>query len=68
MVRTWHYHCWGPGPVPGQGTKILQTTVAKKKNKSVDPASPSDHFFKYQKGRKETLSQRLASVIQMKED
>ena len=67
-VRTWHFHCWGPGSIPSQGTKILQTTVVKKEKKSVDSASPSDHFLKYQRGRKETLSQRLASVIQMKEE
>ena len=24
VVRTWHFYCWGPGSVPGQGTKILQ--------------------------------------------
>ena len=24
MVRILHIHCWGPGLIPGQGTKILQ--------------------------------------------
>ena len=24
VVRTWHFHCCGPGSIPGQGTKILQ--------------------------------------------
>ena len=24
VVRTWHFHCQGPGSVPGRGTKILQ--------------------------------------------
>ena len=24
MVRTPHFQCWGPGSIPGQGTKILQ--------------------------------------------
>lgn len=23
MVRILHIHCWGPGLIPGQGTKIL---------------------------------------------
>ena len=33
MVRTWHYHCWGPGSIPGQGTKVLQASQhSKKKN------------------------------------
>ena len=26
VVRTWHFHCQGPGSIPGQGTKIPQTT------------------------------------------
>ena len=26
VVRTWNFHCWGPGSIPGPGTKILQTT------------------------------------------
>ena len=24
MVRTWHFHCWGMGSIPDQGTEILQ--------------------------------------------
>ena len=24
VVRTQHFHCWGTGLIPGQGTKILQ--------------------------------------------
>ena len=24
MVRIWHFHCCGPGSIPGQGTEILQ--------------------------------------------
>ena len=23
VVRTQSFHCWGPGSIPGQGTKIL---------------------------------------------
>lgn len=23
VVRAWHFHCHGPGLIPGQGTKIL---------------------------------------------
>ena len=26
VVRTPHFHCRGPGSIPGQGTKILQAT------------------------------------------
>ena len=25
VVRTWRSHCWGPGSIPGRGTKIPQT-------------------------------------------
>ena len=38
VVRTQRFHCWGPGPIPGQGTKILQTlqhSQKKKKKKSL---------------------------------
>ena len=33
VVKTWCFHCHGPGSIPSQGTKILQAThsVAKKK-------------------------------------
>ena len=24
MVRIQHFHCWGPGSIPGPGTEILQ--------------------------------------------
>ena len=24
VVRTQRFHCWGPGSIPGRGTKILQ--------------------------------------------
>ena len=30
MVRTLHCHCWGPGSIPGQGTKIPQECSAAK--------------------------------------
>ena len=35
VARTWIFHCRGLGPIPGQGTKILQAVhgVAKKKKK-----------------------------------
>ena len=26
VVRTWRFHCRGPGSIPGQGTKIQQAT------------------------------------------
>ena len=39
MVKTQSFHCYGPGSVPGQGTKIPQ---AKKKKRLIDynPFSP----------------------------
>ena len=24
VVRIWHFHCYGPGSIPGQGTEIPQ--------------------------------------------
>ena len=31
VVRTWCFHCRGPGSIPGGGTKIPQATRRKKK-------------------------------------
>ena len=31
VVRTWCLHCWGPGSVPAQGTKIPQVCPLQKK-------------------------------------
>ena len=31
VVKTWCLHCWGPGSVPGQGTKIPQVCPLQKK-------------------------------------
>ena len=33
MVRTWHFHCWGLGLIPGWGTKILQATWCGQKER-----------------------------------
>ena len=33
MVRTWHFHCHGPGSIPGQGTKIPQAAQHGQKKK-----------------------------------
>ena len=33
VIRTRHFRCQGPGSVPGQGTKILQTMQHGKKKK-----------------------------------
>ena len=38
VVETWHFHCHGPGSVPGQGARIPQATQCgqkKKKNRSI---------------------------------
>ena len=29
VVRTLRFHCWGPGSIPGWGTKILQARGLK---------------------------------------
>ena len=26
VARTWHFHCDGPGSIPGRGTEISQAT------------------------------------------
>ena len=34
VVRIQCFHCWGPGSIPGQGTKILQAAqLGQKTNK-----------------------------------
>ena len=33
MVRTWWFHCHGPGSTPDQGTKILQAVRHSQKKK-----------------------------------
>ena len=33
MVRTWRFHCHGPGSIPGWGTKIPQATGHGQKKK-----------------------------------
>ena len=33
VVRTWRFHCWGLGSVPGQGTKIPQAAQRGQKKK-----------------------------------
>ena len=32
VVRTWHFHCWGPGSIPGWGTKIQQAVWCSQSN------------------------------------
>ena len=33
VVRTRHFHCWGPGSIPGWGTKIPQAAQSGQKKK-----------------------------------
>ena len=33
VVRTQCFHCWGPGKIPGWGTKILQAMQHDQKKK-----------------------------------
>ena len=40
VVRTQCFHCWGPGLIPGQGTKILQATWHSQKKKIMFTKSP----------------------------
>ena len=39
MVRTWRFHCWDPGSVPGWRTKILHVVWCSQKKKKKDPLS-----------------------------
>ena len=36
VVRTWCFHCWGPGPIPRRGTKIPQATQCSQKKKDIE--------------------------------
>ena len=36
MVRTWHFHFWGLGSIPGWGTKIPQAMQCGQKKKKVE--------------------------------
>ena len=38
VVRTWQFHCWGPGSILGQGIRIMQATQhgQKKKKKIIN--------------------------------
>ena len=36
VVRTWRFHCYGPGLIPGQETKIPQAPHAAKKRKEIN--------------------------------
>ena len=40
VVRTWHFHCSGPGSIPGWGTKILQATWWSQKKKNNNETTP----------------------------
>ena len=48
VARTWCFHCWGPGSIPGWGTKILQAVwlgqnkqnKTKKQSKDTNMAVP----------------------------
>ena len=31
MVRTWHFHCWGPGSIPGRELRSRKPVWQKKK-------------------------------------
>ena len=33
VVRTWRFYFWGPGSIPGQRTKILQSMRCDQKKK-----------------------------------
>ena len=45
VVRTWRFHCCGPGSVPGWGMKILQATRCsqKKKKEEINNIENRDH-------------------------
>ena len=50
VVRTRSFHCWGPGSIPGQGTKIPQAAQCgqeKKKKKKDEEKSKEFKDLKY---------------------
>ena len=44
MIRTWCFHCCGPGSIPGQGTKILQAAQSgQNKQKTKQKQKPQQN-------------------------
>ena len=45
VVRTWCFHCCGPGSIPGRGTKIPQATQCGQKKKKKDHAKDNNSLY-----------------------
>ena len=45
VVRTWCFHCQGPGSIPGQGIKILQDMQHGQKNQTKKYVNPKLNQF-----------------------
>ena len=54
VVRTWRFYCWGPGSIPGWGTKILQAMQCSQKKKVVAATS-----FRAAKNKMMTISRGM---------
>ena len=55
VVRTWHFQCRGPGSIPGQGTKIPQTTwysplSSQKRDLMMEVAQHQIYWYSGKKG------------------
>ena len=40
VVRTWRFHCWSLGSIPGRGTKVPQGTQGKKNARKAPVSGP----------------------------
>ena len=52
-VRTWCFHCWGPGLIPGQGSKPCcaankQTSTTTKPRNCIQEESKNQKSFQVQ--------------------
>ena len=58
MVRTWCFHCCGPGSIPGQGTKIPANHAAEKTKqpRKQTTTMPSKPFILKKQNRLQTTS------------
>ena len=57
MVRTWRFHCCGPGSIPGQGTKIPANHAAEKtKQPQKQTTMPSKPFILKKQNRLQITS------------
>ena len=47
MAKTWCYHCYGPGSIPGLGTEIKLLRAAAKKEKGMKEGRDEKRKIRY---------------------